>query len=378
MIKKKAKAKSGRAGGSSGFKYRPRTAEDVEARAERKGGAKFDSIFKQGFDSWRPKDGENVIRILPPTWEEHDHYGYDIQVHAFVGPDESNYLCLKMQGKRCPICDAAREAQRAGEEDEYKKLRAKTQVVAWVVDRDDEKQTPSLYAMSFTMDKDIAALCHNKRTGKVLLIDHPDEGYDVSFTRTGKKLNTRYIGVQVDRQPSPILSDEEEQERLLEYIQENPVPSVLNFYDEDYLARMIEGTAGERDEELDEDQAEDEEGERAPRKKPAVSARGTTRRRAEPEDEEEEVDEDVEEADDEEEEEEERLARKGAAPARGKNRRVEEDEEDEVDDGEEEVDAEEDEEEVDEEEVDEEEDDEDAPPPKKPVGKKPAPRAGRR
>jgi hypothetical protein len=296
------KSSKGNARGS-GFKYRPRDSESVQKRAEQQGG-QFDSIWKDGIDRWRPKDGENVIRILPPTWEDHDHYGFDIWIHGYVGPDKSTYLCpQKMNNEACPICKAARDAKAAGEDDEAKQLTARRQVAVWIIDRDDENPMPKLFAMSWSMDRDIAALCHNKRTGKVLLIDHPDEGYDISFSRTGKGLNTRYIGMAIDREPSPIADSEDDQEKILDYIQENSIPDLLNFYDTDYLEKVIEGGTDERDEDLDED-----EDERPAKKK---TARGKSRR------------------DEEEEEDEPRSSRRGRVVGRGEEEPEDEEEEDE-------------------------------------------------
>lgn len=288
MMKSKKRAGGGDRGRSR-FSYKPPSAEAVRKRAEQQGG-QFDSIWRDGIDRWRPRDGENVIRILPPTWDDHDHYGYDIWVHGFVGPDKSTYLCpQKMQDEPCPICKATREAKAAGEEEDAKQLAARRQVAVWILDRDDDTQTPKLFTMSWSMDRDIAALCHNKRTGKVLLIDHPDEGYDISFTRTGKGLNTRYIGMAVDRDPSPI-ADEDDQERILEYIQENPIPSLLNFYDAARLEGVVEGGTDERDEDLDD--ADGDADARSP--KPSKPSKRSARRQ----DPEEEPDEDAEEDED--------------------------------------------------------------------------------
>lgn len=314
----------------SKFNYQERSAESVQKRAEQQGG-KFDSMFKEGVDTWRPKDGENVIRILPPTWDSHDHYGYDIWIHGFVGADRSSYLCpQKMKGDNCPICKAARDAKAAGEEEDAKQLGARRQVAVWIIDRDDDTQTPKLFVMSWSMDRDIAALCHNKRTGNVLLIDHPDEGYDISFTRTGKQLNTRYIGMAIDRDPSPIADDPAEMDRILDFIQENPIPDTLNFYDVDYLERVIEGGAGERDEDLDEEEDEDEPPLKAPKKK---VERAPKRSRAEPEEEDEDEDLDEDEApfgdEDEDEPPVKKSAKRGAsAPAKKARRDEPEDDED--------------------------------------------------
>lgn len=256
MALKDRRGAGGKSRGSS-FKYQERDSDAVRKRAEQKGG-KFDSILKSGFDSWRPADGENAIRILPPTWDEHDHYGYDIWVHSYVGPDKSTYLCpQKMLNKPCPICKAQREAHNAGEEEDAKQLQATRRVAVWILDRDADRPTPVLWTMSWSQDRDIAALCQNKRTGKVLLIDHPNHGYDILFSRTGKGLNTRYVGLAVDREETAALEDEDELEKVLEYIQENPIPDTLNFYDEAYLANVIEGTAEGKDEDLEDDDSKD-------------------------------------------------------------------------------------------------------------------------
>ncbi len=50
------------------FVYKPRTADQVKARAT-KFTSNFDSVFKQGYDTFRPHDGDNLIRYLPATWD---------------------------------------------------------------------------------------------------------------------------------------------------------------------------------------------------------------------------------------------------------------------------------------------------------------------
>jgi hypothetical protein len=236
----------------SGYVYRPRSVEDVKARAERTGG-RFDSPFKQGIDLWRPKAGDNLIRILPPTWEDADHYAYTAWMHKWIGPDNSNYLCpRKMLGKACAVCDAAREAKDAGEKDEEKALNPSEALLTWILDRDaDDPAHPYLYQMSWTMDRDIAALCYNKRSGKILNIDDPDDGYDLTLKRSGTGLKTKYFGLAIDRDPSPITDDPKEYDEIMEYIQENQIPDILKFYDNDYLIRVLEGTQQAKDPDLD-------------------------------------------------------------------------------------------------------------------------------
>jgi hypothetical protein len=194
-------------------------------------------------------------------------------MHRFIGQDTSNYLCLyKMLGKSCPICAAAKEAKDAGEEDESKALSYAKLCCVWLLDRDDDqKEHPILYPMGWMMDRDIAILCSNKKTGNVLLIDHPTEGYDVVIRRTGTSLNTRYLP-QIEREMSNIDEDSEAQDRILEYITENPIPETLRFYDADYLSKVISGTSVEKDKELDQEDVDEDE-EEAPRKRTATAAR---------------------------------------------------------------------------------------------------------
>jgi hypothetical protein len=230
MIKREGSGRS--SGGKSRFEYKERSADDVKKRAEQTGG-RFDSIFKQGFDTFRAKEGENVLRILPPTWSDHDHYAYDLYVHSRIGPDNSDYLCLrKMKGEPCPICAASEEAKEAGEADEAKALQPSKKVAMWVVDRDSDAKdpTPAIYAISWMADRDIAALCHDKRKGKVLLIDHPDDGYDLIIKRHGQGLKTRYT-YSIDRESSPIDDDPRAQDDVLDFVQETPIPDTLQYRD---------------------------------------------------------------------------------------------------------------------------------------------------
>ncbi len=347
---KKAKVRTKK----SGFVYRKRSVADVKERAERKGGGLFDSIVKPGFDMWRPKEGSNLIRFLPPTWDDHKHYGYSIWVHTRIGANTSNYLCpQKMLNKRCPVCEAANEARKQGDEDEAKEMSPKEQIAYYILDRDNDNPHPQVYVVGWMQDREIVNQCYSDRTGKALFIDHPTDGYDVTVKRTGKMLQTRYSFV-IEREQTSIFDNEDDQEEVLSFISENPIPSVLKYYSPEYLAKVIEGTS-EKDEdededdkvlqgaarkkkkiveeeddeeEVDEDEDEDEDEEPAPKRRRKV--------KEEPEDEEDE-DEDEDEEEDEEEEDEKPKPRRGVKPKKRPDPEEEEDEdEDEEDDDEEE------------------------------------------
>lgn len=246
---------------SKGFVYKARSAEAVQRRATQSGGD-YDTFFDSRFQKFTPENGQNYVRILPPTWENADHFGCDYHLHSNVGPDNSQYLCLErsaelaqmhgVEGGRCPVCEERRSLEREGATEEASQLKGSHRIGVWIIDRNNEKDGPKFWDMSWTMDKDIAALQINKRTGEALLIDDPDAGYDFEFVREGKGLNTRYLGKQISRQPSPITDDDRQLEAWLDFITNNPIPDVLNFYSYDYIMKVFSGKKTEKTETTDE------------------------------------------------------------------------------------------------------------------------------
>lgn len=232
-----------------GFVYKERDPNKLKEQAEQKGGS-FDNPFKTGVDMFKPQGGENVIRIMPPTWPDAEHYGYPIWVHQGIGAEKSTYLCLEKmeQGESCPICKAAADALSDGEEDENKKLKAKARYVAWVVDRNEKKPIPRLWSLSWTQDRDIAVLCNDQRRGRTIWIDNPDVGFDVIFNKTGEMLKTKYIGYRLDSETTPLHDDQDRQDELLAFVEDNPAPDQLKYYSAEHLEKVVSGTAPAKDE----------------------------------------------------------------------------------------------------------------------------------
>lgn len=261
----------------SKFKYRgdQRTVEDVSRRAKHSSGL-YDSLFLDGFAVFKPKEGENQIRILPFTWEDVDKWGTSWEIMIFthnnIGPDKGSFLCLNhMKDESCPICEARRVAV---DDEERSALRPGERALVWLIDRNDEKAGPMLWSMPIkTVFKVINARSTNKKTGALLLIDDPEEGYDLFFTREGTGIKTDYVGVELDRDPTPLHDKEPIQNKWLDYIQENPLPTVLNIPEAEYIEKVLSGRVARK--------SEDEE-EESPR-------RSSRRSRSEPEEEEEET-----------------------------------------------------------------------------------------
>ena len=92
-----------RSRGSRKFQYKKRGYTEARKRADQSASTR-DSFIIEEISLYKPAEGDNTIRIIPPTWEDPENYGLDIYVHYNVGPDNAAYLCLdKMLGKPCPI-----------------------------------------------------------------------------------------------------------------------------------------------------------------------------------------------------------------------------------------------------------------------------------
>lgn len=222
--------------GGSRFEYRRRDSEEAKRRAD-SNGKDFDTYVRDNIKFFKPADGPNTIRILPPTWDGATHYGVDIWVHYGVGSDRQTYLCPnKMKGERCPICEERQQAVREGDDRYAKDLAPTRRVLVYLIDRDHEKEGVLAWAMPQNLDRDIVKVSTDRRTGEVLPIDHPDEGFDVIFEKKGAKLKTEYLGVQIDRRDSPLGDD-----RWLDFAQEHPLPDQLIYYDTEHIAGVFSG-----------------------------------------------------------------------------------------------------------------------------------------
>jgi hypothetical protein len=271
------------------FQYQKRSKDDVKERANAQGGG-FDRFIKPSYKTYKVRDGKNLIRVLPPTWEGAKHYGYDIYVNYGIGVDDQSYLSLsRMLSKPDPLAEARRAAEREGNQELAKQLNPTQRVLMWLIDRLNEDEGPQLWAAPFTVDKALANISFDEDTREVIYIDDPEEGCDVRFYREGQGLKTKYDGSKMKLlKPTPLHEDSALMNEWLDYVSENPIPDCLNYYDYDHILSVYDGQTSNKAKGKDEDDEDvrpssrtkpkpvtepvdddDDDGDRDPPRKPA-------------------------------------------------------------------------------------------------------------
>ena len=119
---------------AKGFRYQDRDDRDYEDRASQSMGD-FESFIKSNYKVYKPHQGDNYVRFLPPTFEGAKHYGIDVWVHYGIGADDGSVICLnKMNKEPCPICEARAIADRQGDSDLADSLKPNKRVLVWLLD----------------------------------------------------------------------------------------------------------------------------------------------------------------------------------------------------------------------------------------------------
>lgn len=263
---------------------------DVDAGAAaqiQEGGGGFDSPFRPDVKSFKPTEGNNRIRIMPRTWDENEGprlWSFPVAMHYNVGADNGRYLCPVAMGweRSCPICAERARLSNEGDDESAKQLKPRIAQATWVIDRSEEEAGPKLWLMPpSTLAGVILSLSVDEDTRERLIIEDPEEGFDVSFRRKGTALNTKYDVVKLHQRPCPLSDDDELFDEWLDYIEENTIPSICVKHTSDHIAMVLNGGVDPDDD--DDDEEEDAE---------PVRTRRRPKAKPEPEPEEDEEDED--------------------------------------------------------------------------------------
>lgn len=220
----------------------------------RNGGSGFtDFISVKNLKKWKPSVGVNKIDVIPYNAsashplvksgqvEEGDTlYVLEVYVHKGVGPSNSNYVCLKQFGHRCPMCEESSRLHNVGtpESDEQaSNLYAKRRIVYVVHDL--MKDEYGFWDTGFKgVQQKINSLSQfevDDNGAKVDIFDW-EEGRTIQFIGTESTFNgNKYVDVDgfnfAKREP---LSDEVLSHSL-------DLSTCLNVVDEESMEKIISG-----------------------------------------------------------------------------------------------------------------------------------------
>jgi len=158
--------------------------------------AKLKETFekKSGRGGFELKDGDNMIRILPPSTkylvETVVYISFDYWIHYKLGPEgRTNEVCPKTAGRdvRCPICEAVAKLYRMNTPEDKElagRLRAKKRHLFNVIDLDDKEKGIQILEVGINVYKDLVSFITHPKWGDLLDLD---KGRDVTITKTNRK-----------------------------------------------------------------------------------------------------------------------------------------------------------------------------------------------
>lgn len=193
------------------------------------------------------KDEGHCYRNLPPFWDNAEHWGIDIWVHYNIGEDNNAYLCLnKMKKGNCPICE---EMNKITDEKVANAIRPVHRVLQWLIDRDNEKDSPMLWAAPEQFDTTICSVAVNRRSGAARKVSNPDTGCDISFKIDGVGKHRKYLAHKCE-DPSTLSDDVDKYNEWLEFAQKHPIPNLLKFYNYDHIYNVYHGKSPVQEEKV--------------------------------------------------------------------------------------------------------------------------------
>ena len=172
---------------------------------------------------WRPKEGRNVIRVLPP-WKDSDTFYKEVPTH-WLPQGEGNRMipCRQALSKKCYLCQ---KIEKLSSMDSAKKqakaqtMSVKTRILYNIVDKGSVSAGVQEYTSGEGVLRELLSHAVDPEWGD---FTDPKEGYDVIINRKGANLATRYE-IRLRRNPSPI-EDKRWLKQLVDLDKIMPIPS---------------------------------------------------------------------------------------------------------------------------------------------------------
>ena len=273
----------------AGFKRATAKERESEARKRTVSGLGYVS---SDIPIFKPVDGDNQIRIVPPLSNDAQASLWGLEVWTYFVNNRS-YLSSKTFDPQSddPIMSHFFDIREDNPE-EAQKYKGNKRYLMFVLDMNSDEVELKLWAAPPTLVDEFLGLAKNRRTGELIALEDPEEGVPIFFTKTGQGINTRYTSIEIEKEPFPLDDDLAEDLELFEDML--IVPSSKE------LQKVLElAMNGDNDDDDDDDDEDD-----APRKKAASPVRRKMVKKSRSKDDDDDDADDAADADDDEEEEE--------------------------------------------------------------------------
>jgi len=208
---------------------------------------KLASLNRKGSEKnnfWRPKDGEQTIRIVPTA--DGDPFK-EFWFHYNLGSNTPFLSPKKNFGDECPLDDFVRTLYKQGDPDSVKmakNLTARQRFFAPVLVRGEEEQGVRIWGFGKTAYQELLNLVLNPDYGDITDVD---SGTDLVIAY-GKPAGAQFPQTSITprRRTSPLVEDSDESARLLDAIPdvttlfERPSPEDVGKMLHDYMTSIDE------------------------------------------------------------------------------------------------------------------------------------------
>ncbi len=206
------------------------------------------SASKGNADYFKFKAGQNVLRFLPPAPGQSSPFAVTYQ-HWVVLPDgtKSPMNCARMMAKqRCAACERVDELLRSGNEADFKlsnEIKAKLQVLANVIDRDDESKGIQIVRFGKSILDQLVSIRKDARAGGDFT--DAEDGFDIIVTKKGEGVKTEY-SVLASRESTALHDDPAQAADWLDSQYDLDKYRKVPSYEEGYAKLTGENVAPER------------------------------------------------------------------------------------------------------------------------------------
>ena len=147
-------------------------------------------------DWWKPRDGRNHLRIMPPWAADVKKFWYEWFLHWQVGARNAVTPCLlKHGGDRCAVCE---ENARAPDSELAKTMKRENRAWINIVDLENTHNGVQYCGVGVTFMRGILSWENNPDYGD---ITHPEQGFDLWVE---KFTSSPWYTVQAAREPTPL------------------------------------------------------------------------------------------------------------------------------------------------------------------------------